>query len=125
MRAFEITQRSAATMSFYYGPLAQLVEQGTFNPLVVGSSPTGPIAGKRFTRVMMFLCKEVCDADVVDDDAVLSFDIAPAAAPDRLRFRQVAENAGHKTSATAVASADGATAAPHRVPRGFVVEVRK
>ncbi len=24
------------------GPLAQLVEQWTFNPLVVGSSPTGP-----------------------------------------------------------------------------------
>jgi hypothetical protein len=26
----------------YPGPLAQLVEQRTFNPLVVGSSPTGP-----------------------------------------------------------------------------------
>ncbi len=25
-----------------YGPLAQLAEQGTFNPKVVGSIPTGP-----------------------------------------------------------------------------------
>ena len=27
------------------GPLAQLAEQQTFNPRVVGSSPTGPTAG--------------------------------------------------------------------------------
>ena len=29
------------------GPLAQLAEQRTFNPWVVGSSPTGPTSGKQ------------------------------------------------------------------------------
>ena len=29
------------------GPLAQLVEQRTFNPWVVGSSPTGPTGSPR------------------------------------------------------------------------------
>lgn len=30
------------------GPLAQLVEHWTFNPLVAGSSPAGPTVGQRF-----------------------------------------------------------------------------
>ena len=29
-------------ISYYSGPLAQSVEQRTFNPWVVGSIPTGP-----------------------------------------------------------------------------------
>ncbi len=33
------------------GPLAQLVEQGTFNPMVVGSSPTRPIS-RLFPRII-------------------------------------------------------------------------
>lgn len=37
------------------GPLAQLVEQGTFNPKVVGSTPTRPIpsnSGETFARAL-------------------------------------------------------------------------
>ena len=33
---------AASQLLFTAGPLAQLVEQRTFNPRVVGSSPTGP-----------------------------------------------------------------------------------
>ena len=39
------------------GPLAQLVEQGTLNPKVVGSIPTRPI---RTRAVMRFPCWRAC-----------------------------------------------------------------
>ena len=34
------------TLSFFFASIAQLVEQGTFNPWVVGSNPTGGIYQK-------------------------------------------------------------------------------
>ena len=34
--------RREAAVEFLRGPLAQWLEQGTHNPLVVGSNPTGP-----------------------------------------------------------------------------------
>src|SRR3954466_5879597 len=37
-------------VSWTPGPLAQLAEQWTFNPWVVGSSPTGPTGAARASR---------------------------------------------------------------------------
>ena len=42
-RSQETTRRAASTLP-RPGPVAQLVEQGTFNPKVVGSIPTRPIS---------------------------------------------------------------------------------
>ena len=47
-----------------FGPVAQWLEQGTHNPLVVGSSPTGPtmlrvvaiVEGETFTFGVPVLC---------------------------------------------------------------------
>ena len=36
------THAYAANDNFLIGPVAQRLEQGTHNPLVVGSNPTGP-----------------------------------------------------------------------------------
>ena len=43
-----------ATHHQFFGPVAQWLEQGTHNPLVVGSSPTGPTTGLYFIRVKLF-----------------------------------------------------------------------
>ena len=37
-------QPAGLYLSLTHGPVAQWLEQGTHNPLVVGSSPTGPIS---------------------------------------------------------------------------------
>src|SRR5213083_824514 len=43
-------RRGGATLRIRLGPLAQLVEQGTLNPKVVGSIPTRPILNRLTTR---------------------------------------------------------------------------
>lgn len=102
----------------FYGPLAQLVEQGTFNPLVVGSSPTGPIV-VLVQECQIFSQGGFC-ANALVGDVVFYFDYAVVATADRLRREQIANNVRFKTGA---ASATGATATLHYVPRGEVVEV--
>ena len=53
----------SSTIDLLRGPLAQLVEQRTFNPWVVGSSPTGPTVSWRVTSPKINVLGEKIEPD--------------------------------------------------------------
>src|SRR4051794_19106580 len=71
--------RIDATIRGASGPLAQLVEQGTLNPKVVGSIPTRPIqldviVGIRVTLAASRKSRLVCSAALSDQGGPLSLE---------------------------------------------------
>jgi hypothetical protein len=48
-------ERTQSESTLVGGPLAQLAEQRTFNPWVVGSSPTGPTARSLIILAQIYL----------------------------------------------------------------------
>ena len=45
------------------GPLAQSVEQRTFNPWVVGSIPTGPTSAEKGVATDIFLARDIVKSE--------------------------------------------------------------